>query len=421
MQGDRSVGSDLRVLCKLGEGSFAEVFKAKSVRRSALVAIKRLKKRYRSPDDVYTMSEILSLQALQGHPNIVHLIDVMFDPGGGSVALVFELLDCNLYEFTKDRRAPLEEPFALLLIYQLLKATAFMHSKSIFHRDIKPENCMINKTTLELKLVDFGSTRSDTDSLPYTEYISTRWYRAPECILTSGSYGKAVDVWAIGCILYELLTARPLFPGKHEIDQIARIHNIIGSPTKEILDQFRSNPNTQLSFSFPVRKPQDFHNLLPNCSDETVDLLGRLLEYDPRKRVSASVALSHPAFRQLRRTDGRWQQTAQIYPFSLFYVHEVTGVRQEAAQNVVGDDQEEEEIQDDDDFEENGKEAPKMNGNGSLQESRLRAIQRIREYNKKKLGNAVGKPKFIQQSKAKYPVPGPGIVQPKLPRIRNRF
>jgi renal tumor antigen len=214
------------------------------------------------------------------------------------------------------------------------------------------------------------------------------------------------------------MATRPLFPGKHEIDQIARIHNIIGSPSKDVLDQFRSNPNTQLSFSFPARKAQDLHNLLPNCSDETVDLLAKLLEYDPRKRVTAAVALSYPAFRQLRKTDGRWQQTAQIFPFSLFYANEIMGVRQEAP---IVTEQMEEEMQDDEDSEESLKEVPKMNGNGSLQESRLRAIQRIREYNKKKLGNAVGKPKFIQQNKAKYPVPGLGIVQPKLAKIRNPF
>jgi renal tumor antigen len=235
------------------------------------------------------------------------LVDVMFDGCNGYVAMVFELMDCNLYEYMKKRKAPLDEPTAIRIIYQILKAIAYMHSKNMFHRDLKPENCMINVNTTEVKLGDFGSTRMGKAVAPFTEYVSTRWYRAPECILTSGSYGKEVDIWAVGCILYELIANRPLFPGKHELDQITRIHHVLGTPSKEILAQFRKNPNTQMSYSFPPRNPVDFRQVLPKASPEFIDLLKQLLTYDPRIRATAHEALELPIFAKLRATDQRWQ------------------------------------------------------------------------------------------------------------------
>ena len=330
MSGNQSFSNDFRILGKLGEGSFAEVFKVKSTRNNttSFYAIKRLKKRFRSIDEVNHLPEITACQSLQGHPNVVRLFDVLFDSANGYVALVFELLDYNLYEYVKIRNRPCDERQALLFIYQLLKPIAYMHSKNLFHRDIKPENCMINKTTLELKLVDFGSCRFDDHNSNsdkyFTEYVSTRWYRAPECILTSGSYGKAVDIWAVGCMLYELLTTRPLFPGKHELDQINRIHQIVGSPSRETLSQFKKNPNNQISFSFPSRQPQDFSKMLPPyITKDTVDLLKKLLTYDPHERITAAEALSHPAFGIYVALDKKWHETGEIVPYSVFFTAQI--------------------------------------------------------------------------------------------------
>lgn len=325
-------GPDYQVVAKLGEGSFAEVFKVKCTNNKNFeyLAVKRLKKRYRSIDEVNRLPEVLSLKALQGHPNIIKLVDLIYASNTGSVAMAFELMDCNAYEFISEYKRPFDEQTALILIYQLLKSIAFMHSKNMFHRDIKPENCMINRETLILKLCDFGSTRGIITSnvTPYTEYVSTRWYRAPECILTSGSYGKEVDEWAVGCMLYELLTTRPLFPGKHEIDQITRIHKLLGTPSREILAQFRKNPNNQISFAFPQQRATDLHLILPRASEETVELLQKLLVYDPANRIDACDALQLPAFARIREFESLWYQAFQnaennhtsIPPFPLAYV-----------------------------------------------------------------------------------------------------
>lgn len=325
-------GPDYQVVAKLGEGSFAEVFKVKCTNNKnyEYLAVKRLKKRYRSIDEVNRLPEVLSLKALQGHPNIIRLVDLIYASNTGSVAMAFELMDCNTYEFISEYKRPFEEQTALILIYQLLKSISYMHSKNMFHRDIKPENCMINRETLVLKLCDFGSTRGIITSnvTPYTEYVSTRWYRAPECILTSGSYGKEVDEWAVGCMLYELLTTRPLFPGKHEIDQITRIHKLLGTPSREILAQFRKNPNNQINFAFPQQRATDLHLILPRASEETVELLQKLLVYDPANRIDASDALKLPAFSRIREFEKLWYQASKnaesshssIPPFPLAYI-----------------------------------------------------------------------------------------------------
>lgn len=322
--------SDFRIVSKLGEGSFAEVFKVRSNQDGNFYAVKRLKKRYRSIEEVNRLPEILYLKQLQGNPNIIDLKDLIYDQNNGFVAIVFELMDCNLYEFLGDYKQPFEEDVSLLLIYQLLLSVRFLHSKNMFHRDIKPENCMVNKDTYLLKLCDFGSTRAVSSSAPYSEYVSTRWYRAPECILTFGSYGQEVDEWAAGCMLFELLTGKPLFPGRHEIDQIYRIHNLLGTPTGDVLAQFKRNPNTKINFQFQKRPAQDMKKLLPKISDDTIDLLMKLLTYNPVDRITASEALQHPAFDIINQYYEEWQKNVSptsSMPFSAYYMQTVHGFK----------------------------------------------------------------------------------------------
>lgn len=327
---------EFRIISKLGEGSFADVFKVRSNRDGKFYAIKRLKKRYRSIDEVNRLPEILYLKQLQGNPNVIELKDLIYDQKNGYVAIVFELMDCNLYEFLKDCPKHLfEEDVSLLLIYQLLLSVSFLHSHNMFHRDIKPENCMVNKDTYLLKLCDFGSTRAVSSSAPYSEYVSTRWYRAPECILTFGSYGPEVDEWAAGCMLFELLTGNPLFPGLHAIDQIYKIHNLLGTPTSDVLAQFKRNPNTQINFQFQKKPAQDLRKFLPNVSDDTMDLLMKLLTYNPVDRISASEALHHPAFDTINRYHDEWQKnvsTTSSMPFSAYYMQTVHGFQFSANQ-----------------------------------------------------------------------------------------
>jgi renal tumor antigen len=329
---------EFRILRKLGEGAYADVYMVRSVKDHQVYAEKRLKKRYRSFDEVNQLTEVTSLRSLSKHPNIIHLHSVMYDSQSGHVALIFEVAEMNLLEFLSQQQSPLDEPTVLLLIYQLLKGIAFVHSQGIFHRDIKPENCLVNTQSLELKIADFGSAGSVTGRTKFTEYVATRWYRAPECILTSGTYGPAVDIWAIGCVLFEMLTSRPLFPGKHQLDQLNHIHSVLGTPSRDLLAHFQmGQESSKVGFAFPQREKQSFRNLVPNATDLAVNLMEKMIVYDPIDRISARDALEHPVFRELRRADIEWQHGSRTISFAAFFKNLAAS---EPIPDVVGGEEE---------------------------------------------------------------------------------
>lgn len=144
-------------------------------------------------------------------------------------------MDMNLYEAIKGKKTFLPERKVKTWMYQVLKALDFMHRNGIFHRDIKPENILIKDDLI--KLADLGSCKGIYSKPPFTEYISTRWYRSPECLLTDGYYNFKMDIWGVGCVFFELLSLFPLFPGDDEIDQVQKIHNILGSPSAELFNK----------------------------------------------------------------------------------------------------------------------------------------------------------------------------------------
>jgi len=156
----------------------------------------------------------------------------------------------------------------------------FTARNGIFHRDVKPENILIKDEVL--KLADLGSCRGIYSKPPFTEYISTRWYRAPECLLTDGYYSFKMDVWSIGCVMFEVMSLYPLFPGANELDQIGKIHDILGTPSAALLSKIRRN--TPMKYSFPAKQGTGIARLLPHAPAECLDLLNGLLQYDPDLR-----------------------------------------------------------------------------------------------------------------------------------------
>lgn len=164
-------------------------------------------------------------------------------------------------------------------MFQVIRAIEYMHRKGIFHRDIKPENILVKSNVV--KLADLGSCKGKHSPAPYTDYISTRWYRAPECLMTDGYYNEKMDIWGFGCVLFELVTKKPLFPGKDEPDQVHRIHNILGTPNHHVLERFRSQAS-HMEINFPYKKGIGLEKLLPHdCPHDLRDLLSKLLTYDP--------------------------------------------------------------------------------------------------------------------------------------------
>jgi renal tumor antigen len=296
-----------RLIAKKGEGTFSEVLKAQAIKSGKMVAIKCMKSHFESEEQVNNLREIQALRRLSPHANIIKLLEVLYDQPTGRLALVFELMDMNIYELIRGRRQYLPEGRIKMFMYQLVRSMDHMHRNGIFHRDIKPENILI--TDEQLKLADFGSCRGIYSKQPYTEYISTRWYRAPECLLTDGYYNYKMDMWGVGCVFFEIVSLYPLFPGKNEADQIQKIHNILGTPNPAILERFKRHA-THIEFNFPHEEGSGIAKLIPHASPDCVELIIKLLEYNPEDRLSARAALRHPYFRDMRDAEKRSKRTS---------------------------------------------------------------------------------------------------------------
>lgn len=286
-----------RLVSKKGEGTFSEVLKAQSIKSGKFVAIKCMKSNFDSIDQVNNLREIQALRRLTGHPHIIKLHEVLYDEPTGRLALAFELMDMNLYEAIKGRRHYLPEEKVKQYMYGLVKACDHMHRNGIFHRDVKPENLLIEEEVI--KLADLGSCRGIYSRQPYTEYISTRWYRAPECLLTDGYYNFKMDLFAAGTVCFETIALFPLFPGQNETDQLQKIHNVLGTPPPELLRKFKLNA-AHAEFSFPEKKGTGIERLVPHASPELLELMRKLLRYDPDERILARQALKDVFFRDLR-------------------------------------------------------------------------------------------------------------------------
>ncbi|XP_067847917.1 MAPK/MAK/MRK overlapping kinase-like isoform X1 [Heptranchias perlo] len=287
---------EYRLVAKIGEGTFSEVWKAQSLKNGTYYACKKMKQQIESIEQVNNLREIQAMRRLSLHPNILQLHEVAYDKKSGSLALICELMDMNIYELIRGRRNLLPEGKIKSYMYQLCKSLDYMHRNGIFHRDVKPENILIKQNLL--KLADFGSCRSVFSKQPYTEYISTRWYRAPECLLTDGYYGFKMDIWSTGCVFYEITSLQPLFPGSNEVDQIAKIHEVVGTPNSETLRKFKQT--RAMSFDFPQKKGTGISCLIPRTNPESISLMCAMMEYDPEERITAKRALQHPYFRELR-------------------------------------------------------------------------------------------------------------------------
>mmetsp|Transcript_21717 Transcript_21717/g.65024 ORF Transcript_21717/g.65024 Transcript_21717/m.65024 type:complete len:483 (-) Transcript_21717:139-1587(-) len=304
-----------RLVAKKGEGTFSEVLKAQNVKDGKYHAIKCMKNHFDSIDQVNNLREIQALRRLSPHSHIITLEEVLYDQPTGRLALVFELMDANLYELIRGRRHYLHAQLIQSYMYQLLRALDHMHRKGIFHRDIKPENILIeNKSDLGrgLKLADFGSCRGIYSKQPYTEYISTRWYRAPECLLTDGYYGPEMDLWGAGCVFFEITSLYPLFPGTNELDQINRIHKVLGTPSIALLAKFKQNGAAHVNFDFPLQNGIGIAQLIKHSSSQCLSLMMAMLIYDASERISAREALRHAYFVEIRDLDTRRQYVQQV-------------------------------------------------------------------------------------------------------------
>ncbi|XP_060868383.1 serine/threonine-protein kinase ICK-like [Metopolophium dirhodum] len=215
-------------LNQLGDGTYGSVVLGQNIDTGEKVAIKRMKRKYYSWDEAMNLREVKSLKKLN-HANLIKLREVIRE--NDTLYFVFEYMKENLYQLMRSQSKFFPEQSIRNILYQILQGLAFMHRHGFFHRDMKPENLLCCGPEL-VKIADFGLARETRSRPPYTDYVSTRWYRAPEVLLHSINYSTPIDLWAVGCIMAELYTFRPLFPGTSEIDQIFKICSVLGTPDK---------------------------------------------------------------------------------------------------------------------------------------------------------------------------------------------
>jgi cyclin-dependent kinase len=277
---------------KLGEGTYGIVYKAKNRETGEIVALKRI--RLDSEDEGVPCTAIREISLLKElkHPNIVRLYDVIHTEK--KLTLVFEYLDQDLKKYLDECGGEISRPTMKSFLFQLLRGVAFCHEHRVLHRDLKPQNLLINKKG-ELKLADFGLARAfGIPVRSYSHEVVTLWYRAPDVLMGSRKYSTPIDIWSAGCIFAEMATGRPLFPGSSVSDQLARIFKIMGTPHEDVWPGVSELPDYKADF--PQYPAQSLSALMHGMDEKGLNLLQRMLQYDPNQRISAQAAMKHPYF-----------------------------------------------------------------------------------------------------------------------------
>eukprot|EP00246_Nothoceros_aenigmaticus_P015247 TRINITY_DN6247_c0_g1_i1.p1 TRINITY_DN6247_c0_g1~~TRINITY_DN6247_c0_g1_i1.p1 ORF type:complete len:369 (+),score=54.93 TRINITY_DN6247_c0_g1_i1:117-1223(+) len=280
----------------IGKGAYGVVCSARNVETAEKIAIKKITNAFENTTDARrTLREIRLLRHLS-HENIIAVKDIMKPVGKhhfNDVYLVYELMDTDLHQIIRSSQTLTDEHFQYF-IYQLLRGLKYVHSANVLHRDLKPSNLLLN-ASCDLKIGDFGLARTNSEKGQFmTEYVVTRWYRAPELLLSCEEYTCAIDMWSVGCIFAELLGRKPIFPGKDYIHQLKLIINLIGTPDESDL-HFIQNPKARnyiQSLQFVPRV--SLARLYPRANPLAINLIDRMLVFDPRKRLTVTQALEHP-------------------------------------------------------------------------------------------------------------------------------
>ncbi|KAH9827140.1 Meiosis induction protein kinase IME2/SME1 [Teratosphaeria destructans] len=326
------------ILKDIGDGSFGSVALGRTrsagahiVRRGTLVAIKTMKKTFDSFSQCMELREVIFLKSLPNHPHLVPAYDIFLDPLSRKLHIAMEYMDGNLYQLMKARdHKHLDGTSVKSILFQILSGLEHIHEHSFFHRDIKPENILVSTSAPDtgntfkrysalvtppstppaytIKIADFGLARETHSRVPYTTYVSTRWYRAPEVLLRAGEYSAPVDIWAVGAMAVEIATLKPLFPGGNEVDQVWRVCEIMGSPGSWVNKHGQKVGGGEwkdgiklaqkLGFSFPKMAPHSLESVLPAPAwpASLAHFVTWCLMWDPKVRPTSRQALEHDYF-----------------------------------------------------------------------------------------------------------------------------
>ena len=285
---------DYEFLTKIGSGSYGTVYKVLDHSKSIYRAVKKFKKSYSSIKSWKKEIEVELLPKLK-HPNIISLSKIVYHEE--RLYLIMELASTDLGHHLQrlyNDSVKLTEEQIRKYMKQIVKGVAYIHSAGYIHRDLKPENILLAEDKT-LKIGDVGTAKSMKDKFPYTNYVSTRWYRAPEWVLSTTDYTPAVDVFAIGWIMAELYTLRPVFWGKSSHDQLVKYWKILGTSG---FTQWKDGVKRaeKIGYDVPNYESGNLIDILHSASSDAIHLLKQLLQFNPAKRIKINDILEHPFF-----------------------------------------------------------------------------------------------------------------------------
>ncbi|TFY65076.1 hypothetical protein EVJ58_g2213 [Rhodofomes roseus] len=286
-----------KLIREMGSGAYGYVISAADEISGEPVAIKMVTRATEKTQLAKRALREITLLRHFNHENITGLIDVDCTPDLSEIYIFMEPMEADLHQIIKSGQS-LSNEHVQYFLYQVLRGMKYIHSASVVHRDLKPGNLLVN-ADCELKICDFGLSRGfnskpDEEPTNMTEYVATRWYRAPEIMLAFKGYNTAIDVWSIGCIFAELMLGRPLFKGKDYVDQLNKILEILGTPDSEVIDRIASPKARAYIRSLPWKKKTPFSKILPVADPQALDLLAKMLTFDPAARTTVPEALEHP-------------------------------------------------------------------------------------------------------------------------------
>ncbi|KAK4717845.1 hypothetical protein R3W88_016183 [Solanum pinnatisectum] len=306
----------------IGRGAYGIVCSVFNAELNEMVAVKKIANAFDNYMDAKrTLREIKLLRHLD-HENVIGLRDVIPPPlrrEFSDVYIATELMDTDLHQIIRSNQG-LSEDHCQYFMYQLLRGLKYIHSAHVIHRDLKPSNLLLN-ANCDLKICDFGLARPNLENENMTEYVVTRWYRAPELLLNSSDYTAAIDVWSVGCIFMELMNRKPLFAGKD---------HLLGTPTESDLSFLRNEDAKRYVRQLPRHPRQQLAKVFPHVNPLAIDLVDKMLTLDPTRRITVEEALAHPYLTKLH--DAADEPVCPI-PFSFDF--EQQGIGEEQIKDMI--------------------------------------------------------------------------------------